>query len=191
MSQIPIKLLAVAVALAFSGSLALAADKLSRGDQSFIKEAAAGGMMEVQLGKLASEKAASPQVKDFGKKMVTDHSKANKELQHLASTNNVQISDKLEGKQKSTYDRLAKLSGEKFDREYMKTMIDDHKADVDTFKKQSDKADNADVKSFAAKTLPILQEHLDLAQSTGQQVGAASESGLKGLYDKAKDKVTR
>jgi putative membrane protein len=191
MSKNWVKLWTLAVALLFGGSLALAADKLSSGDQRFIKDAAAGGIAEVQFGKLASEKAASPQVKDFGKKMVTDHSKVNKELQHLASTNNVQISDKLEGKHKSTYDRLAKLSGEKFDREYMKTMIDDHKADVDTFKKQSDKADNADVKSFAAKTLPTLQEHLDLAQSTGQQVGAASESGLKGLYDKAKDKVTR
>lgn len=197
MSQIPIKLLAVAVALAFSGSLALAADKLSRGDQSFIKEAAGGGMLEVQLGKLAADKAASQQVKDFGKKMERDHSKVNSEIKTLASANNIQIADKLEGKNKSTYDRLAKLSGERFDREYMKAMIDDHKADVDTFKKQADKADNADVKQFASKTLPTLEQHLELAQSTGQQVGAASgtssseEGGLKGLIDKAKDKVSR
>jgi putative membrane protein len=187
------------MALAFSGSLALAADnKLSRGDQSFIKDAAAGGMMEVQLGKLASEKASSPQVKEFGKKMEQDHSKANKEIQQLASSKNVQIADKLEGKHKSTYDRLAKLSGDRFDREYMKTMIDDHKDDVDKFKKEADKADDADVKQFAAKTLPTLEKHLELAQSTGQQVGAATnsgsnseEGGLRGLIDKAKDKVSR
>jgi putative membrane protein len=186
------KLLAVTVALLFSGSLALAADnKLSRSDQSFIKDAAEGGMMEVQLGKLASEKAASQQVKEFGKKMEQDHGKANREIQQLASTKNVQIADKLEGKHKSTYDRLAKLSGERFDREYMKTMIDDHKADVDKFKKEADKADDADVKKFAAKTLPTLEQHLELAQSTGQQVGAASDSGVKGLIDKAKDKVSR
>ena len=191
MSQTAIKLLTLAVALLFGGSLALAADKLSMGDSRFIKDAAAGGLMEVQLGKLASEKAASPQVKEFGKKMEQDHGKANTEIQHLASSKNVQISDKLEGKQKSTYDRLAKLSGERFDREYMKAMIDDHKDDVDKFKKQADKADDADVKKFAAKTLPVLQQHLELAQSTGQQVGAASESGLKGLVDKAKDKVSR
>lgn len=60
----------------------------------------------------------------------------------------MQSADKLEGKQKSTYDRLAKLSGEKFDREYMKTMIDDHKADVDNFKKQAEKAGDADVRPF-------------------------------------------
>lgn len=191
MSKNSAKLLAVAVALLFSGSLALAADKLSRSDQSFIKDAAGGGMLEVQLGKLATEKAASQQVKDFGKKMEQDHSKVNRELKTLASANNIQIPDKLEGKNKSTYDRLAKLSGERFDREYMKTMIDDHKDDVDHFKKAADKADSAEVKQFASKNLPTLQEHLELAQSTGQQVGAASDSGLKGMIDKAKDKVSR
>ena len=185
------KLLALGAALLFSSSLATAADKLSMGDSRFIKDAAGGGIMEVELGKLASEKAASPQVKEFGKKMEQDHSKLNTELKQLASTKNVQIPDKLEGKGKSTYDRLSKLSGDKFDREYMKAMIDDHKTDVDKFKKEADKADNPDVKSFAAKALPTLERHLEMAQSTGQQVGAASEGGLKGLVDKAKDKVSR
>src|SRR5581483_8696444 len=171
------KVLAVGVALLFSSTLAIAADKLSSGDQRFIKDAAAGG-------KLATEKASSQQVKDFGKHMVTDHGKANTELKHLASTKNVQIPTELEGKQKSTYDRLAKLSGDRFDREYMKTMIDDHKEDVDAFQKQADKGNDAEVKSFAAKTLPTLKQHLEMAQSTGQQVGAASEGGLKGFIDK-------
>ncbi len=183
------KVLAVGVALLFSSTLAIAADKLSSGDQRFIKDAAAGGMLEVQLGKLATEKASSQQVKDFGKHMVTDHGKANTELKHLASTKNVQIPTELEGKQKSTYDRLAKLSGDRFDREYMKTMIDDHKEDVDAFQKQADKGNDAEVKSFAAKTLPTLKQHLEMAQSTGQQVGAASEGGLKGFIDKTKDKI--
>src|ERR1043166_5421213 len=191
MSQMSIKLWTLAVALLFGGSLALAADKLSMGDSKFIKDAAAGGLMEVQLGKLAAEKAASPQVKEFGKKMEQDHSKANKELQKLASTKNVQIPHELEGKQKSTYDRLAKLSGDRFDREYMTTMIDDHKDDVDKFKKEAEKANDPDVKSFASKTLPTLEQHLEMAQSTGQQVGATSESGFKGLIDKTKDKIKR
>jgi len=186
------KLLALGAALLFSGSMAAAADKLSSGDQRFIKDAAGGGMMEVQLGKLAAEKASSPQVKEFGRKMEQDHSKANAELQKLASTKNVQISHELEGKHKSTYDRLAKLSGDRFDREYMKTMIDDHKDDVDKFKKEAEKANDTDVKSFASKTLPTLEQHLEMAQSTGQQVGAASEEGgLKGLVDKAKDMIKR
>ncbi|HEY1373087.1 MAG TPA: DUF4142 domain-containing protein [Candidatus Binatia bacterium] len=189
MLQNSVKLLAVAVALVFSSSLAIAADKLSSGDQKFIKEAAAGGMLEVQLGKLAVEKASSQQVKDFGKRMERDHTKVNTELKQLASTKNVQIPTELEGKEKSTYERLSKLSGDRFDREYMQRMIDDHKEDVSAFQKQADKGDNADVKSFAAKTLPTLKEHLELAQSTGQQVGAASQGGLKGFIDKTKDKI--
>jgi putative membrane protein len=189
MLQNSVKLLAVAVALVFSSSLAIAADKLSSGDQKFIKEAAAGGMLEVQLGKLAVEKASSQQVKDFGKRIERDHTKVNTELKQLASTKNVQIPTELEGKEKSTYERLSKLSGDRFDREYMQRMIDDHKEDVSAFQKQADKGDNADVKSFAAKTLPTLKEHLELAQSTGQQVGAASQGGLKGFIDKTKDKI--
>jgi len=177
MSQNWAKFFTLAVALLFTGGLSTAADKLSSGDQKYIKDAANGGVMEVQLGKLATEKAASQQVKDFGKKMEQDHSKANTEIQQLASSKNVAIADKLEGKHKSTYDRLAKLSGEKFDREYMKAMIDDHKDDVDKFQKEADKGNDAEVKQFAAKTLPTLKQHLDLAQSTGQQVGAISSSG--------------
>jgi putative membrane protein len=185
MSKTGVKFLTLAVALVFGGSLAMAADKLSMGDSRFIKDTANGGLLEIDLGKLAQQKAESQQVKDFGKKMEQDHTKASTELKQLASSKNVQIADKLEGKQKSTYDRLAKLSGEKFDREYMKTMIDDHKAEVDKFKKQSEKADDADVRKFAAKILPTLEQHLELAQSTGQQVGAASQNGgLKGMLNK-------
>jgi len=192
MSKIGVKFLTVAVALLFSASLAAAADKLSAGESRFIKDAAGGGLFEVEMGKLAQEKAASQQVKDFAKKMDQDHSKANSELKQLASTKNVQIADKLEGKHKSTYDRLAKLSGERFDREYMKTMIDDHKTDVDHFKKEADSAKDPDVKQFASKTLPTLEKHLELAQSTGQQVGAnTSEGGIKGFAEKMTDKVKR
>jgi putative membrane protein len=182
MSKIGVKFLAVAVALLFGASLAAAADKLSMGESRFVKDTANGGLLEVELGKLAQQKAASQQVKDFGKKMEQDHSKANTDLKQIASSKDVQISDKLEGKHKSTYDRLAKLSGEKFDREYMKTMIDDHKSEVDKFKKEAESAKDPDVKQFASKTLPTLEKHLELAQSTGQQVGAASQD--RGIFNR-------
>ena len=192
MSKTGVKFLSLAVALLFGGSLAIAADKLSMGDSRFVKDAASGGLFEVEIGKLAADKAASKQVKDFAKKMEQDHGKANTEIQQLASSKQVAIPEKLEGKHKSTYDRLAKLSGEKFDREYMKIMIDDHKTDVDKFKKEADSAKDPDVKQFASKTLPTLEKHLELAQSTGQQLGAnTSDGGLKGFVEKAKDKVSR
>jgi putative membrane protein len=151
-------------------------DKLSRSDASFVKEAAAGGMMEVELGKLAQEKASSDKVKQFGKRMEDDHSKANAELKQLASTKGVDLPTALEGKQKSTVERLSKLSGAQFDRQYMTTMVSDHKEDVSKFQSESSKAKDPDVKQFAGKTLPTLKEHLQLAESTAKDVKAASKS---------------
>jgi putative membrane protein len=151
-------------------------NKLSRSDASFVKEAAAGGMMEVELGKLAQEKASSDKVKQFGKRMEDDHSKANAELKQLASTKGVDLPTALEGKQKSTVERLSKLSGAQFDRQYMATMVSDHKEDVSKFRSESSKAKDPDVKQFAGKTLPTLKEHLQLAESTAKDVKAASRS---------------
>ena len=89
-------------------------DKLSSADEKFVKEAAAGGMMEVELGKIAADKAANDKVKAFGRQMQEDHGKANEELKTLAANKGVKIPTALEGKQKRTVDRLAKLSGAEF-----------------------------------------------------------------------------
>ena len=157
------------------GAAALAASKsekssVSSGDQKFVKEAAQGGMMEVELGKLAADKAVSEDVKAFGKRMVDDHSKANDELTTLAKNKNIQLATALEGKHKRTVERLAKLSGDKFDRDYMSAMVSDHKDDVAAFQKEADKGQDADVKSWAGKTLPTLKSHLQLAQETEKKV---------------------
>ncbi len=149
-------------------------DKAPSAEAKFIKDAAEGGMMEVELGKLASSKASSNQVKEFGRRMEQDHGKANKELEQVAAKKNIDLPKQLEGKHKSEVDRLSKLSGEKFDREYMQAMIKDHKADVDKFQREADKGKDPDIKQFASKTLPTLKQHLELARTAGQQVGALS-----------------
>jgi putative membrane protein len=149
-------------------------DKLSSGDKSFIKDAATGGMMEVELGKLAAEKAGSDKVKAFGRQMQDDHSKANDELKNLAKDKGVELPTSLGVKQKLTVERLSKLSGEDFDRQYMKTMIDDHKTDVSHFEKEASKAKDPDVKAFASKTLPTLKKHLQMAETTGKEVRATT-----------------
>ncbi len=168
------KVYVVALALALPAGWASGADKLSSADQKFVKDAAEANLMEVELGKLAEQKAASPQVKEFGRQMEQDHGKAEQELQQLAASKNVQLPQKLEGKHKATVDRLSKLSGEKFDREYMKTMIDDHKEDVSKFQQEASQAKDPDVKNFASKQVPTLKKHLEMAQSAGQQVGATN-----------------
>ena len=150
-------------------------DKVSGADKSFAEKAAIGGMAEVQLGNMAQQKAASEQVKQFAARMVTDHSKANDELKQIASTKGMQLPAAPDDKHKKEMDRLQKMSGADFDKAYMSHMVDDHKKDVSEFKKQAGSGNDADLKAFASKTLPTLQEHLQLAQATNDAVKKGSK----------------
>ena len=157
-----------------SGSRAAAtgtAAKAARApDHSFVEKAAMGGMAEVELGNLAQQKASSDQVKQFASRMVQDHSKANDELKQIASSKGIDVPTALDKKHRGDVDRLGKLSGAQFDRAYMSHMVDDHKKDVSDFKKAASSAKDSDVKGFASKTLPTLEEHLQLAQKTNDAV---------------------
>lgn len=148
---------------------------VSSTDQHFIHEAAVGGMAEVELGKLASEKAESADVKQFGQRMVTDHSKANDQLKSLAADKNIQLPAQLDAKHKATVDRLSKLSGAAFDRAYVQEMVKDHNEDVSEFRKQASSASDADVKAFASKTLPTLQEHDRMIKDISAKMGKGSQ----------------
>jgi len=152
--------------------------KLSAGDRAFIHEAAVGGMAEVELGRLATEKATNPDVKQFGQRMVDDHGKANEELKTLASQNGVTLPTTLEPAHKVTLDRLSKLAGASFDRAYMQDMVKDHDKDVAAFKRASTTAADPDLKAWAGKTLPTLEEHQKLAKSVSAKVSAAGKGDL-------------
>jgi len=146
-------------------------------EQAFAKEAAIGGLAEVQLGNLAKQNAASSDVKQFGDRMVTDHGKANDELKQWASSHNVALPTELDAKHKAVVDRLSKLNGDAFDKAYMKDMVADHKEDVAKFRKESTSGKNADLKAWAGKTLPTLEDHLKMAQDTASKVGAGAATG--------------
>jgi putative membrane protein len=152
------------------------ADKIAEDDANFLKEAAQGGMAEVELGKMAAVRGSSKQVKDFGERMQKDHTKANEELKKLASSKGVQIPTELDRKHKSASERLAKLSGDEFDREYMKVMVDDHRETLEKFQREADKGKDPDVKKFASEQVPILKKHLELAQTTQKQVEGSGKS---------------
>jgi putative membrane protein len=139
---------------------------LASSDRKFIEKAAKGGMAEVELAKLAQEKASSDQVKQFAKRMADDHSKANDQLKSLAASKGVTLPTELDRSDRRALDKLAKKSGADFDREYMEHMVSDHKKDVGDFKSEAKGAKDAELKSFAASTLPTLEQHLDLAKST-------------------------
>jgi putative membrane protein len=153
------------------------ASSLSASDRQFIKKAAEGGAAEVQLGQLATEKAASPEVKQFGQRMVDDHTKANDQLKQVASQKGVTVSDKLSAKDAATKAHLEKLSGAAFDRAYMKDMVADHTTDVSEFRMESKNAKDPEVRNFASETLPTLESHLKEAKEIAPKTAASSQSG--------------
>ncbi|HET9209855.1 MAG TPA: DUF4142 domain-containing protein [Thermoanaerobaculia bacterium] len=145
---------------------------LSQQDQKFAMDAAAGGMMEVEGGRLASQKGASQAVKDFGQRMVTDHSKANQQLMQVASEKGLTLSKELPAEHKQHLDKLSKASGAEFDRMYMSHMVKDHEKDVKEFEKQAQKGTDPALRAFAEQTLPTLRQHLEIARTVASQVGA-------------------
>jgi putative membrane protein len=162
-----------------SGTSSAASGKASASDRAFVAKAAAGGMAEVKLGQLASEKSTNADVKKFGQMMVDDHSKANSQLMQIAQQAQVTAPKDLKPQDQAFYDHLSKMSGEQFDRAYMKHMVEDHQKDVAEFKKASTTATDSSVKQFATDTLPVLQKHLQDAQDVNKKVGgdAAATSG--------------
>jgi len=136
---------------------------MSSKDSKFVMEAIAGGETEVALGKLAVDKGSSADVKAFGQKMIEDHTKANDELKELAKSKNLDLKkgeDRAIKMEQKNSDKLTKKSGDEFDKAYVDLMVKDHEKDVKDFEKASKDSDDADLKAWAAKTLPTLQEHL-------------------------------
>ena len=129
---------------------------LSEKDKTFMKKAAKGGMMEVAMGDLAAQSGQSDDVKSFGKRMVTDHSKANDELKSIAEQKGV----KLPTKEK---EHSGKWSS---DKAYIDAMVKDHEKDLAEFQEEAKTGSDPDVKKFAEDTAKIVQEHLDLAKET-------------------------
>ena len=139
-------------------------------DAEFAVEAADGGMLEVQLGKLAQTKGSSNEVKTFGEMMVTDHTKANEELMTLATQKNITLPSVLSEESQKTYNDLAEKTGSDFDDAYIDFMVKDHKDDVDAFKKQAEDGNDMDLKSWASGKVSTLEHHLEMAKQTESKV---------------------
>lgn len=134
---------------------------LSEDDREFMIDAAKGGLMEVEAGRMAQEKATSQKVKDLATMIVNDHTQANQELKSLASSKNVMLPDSLDRDKKEHLESMRKMGGKEFDKHYISMMKEDHREDINDFEKASNKASDADVKAFASKTLPVLRKHKD------------------------------
>ncbi len=138
---------------------------LSQFDRQFMIEAAQGGMGEVEFGKIARQKAASNVVKEYARRMVVEHTQANNELKALAQQKGVTLPTSIGKKNQDLLQDLSELSGAKFDREYMKEAgVKSHEEQAKLFERQIERGQDPDVKNFAAKTLPVVQKHLQQAQ---------------------------
>lgn len=138
--------------------------QLSSADYKFAKAAACGGAMEVSLGKIAMEKSGNSAVQQFGQRMVTDHGKAGQDLAQVASRKGMSLPSEPSASQQKEIDKLSKLSGPAFDKAYLRLMVRDHKEDEKEFRRASENAQDPDLKSFATTTLPIIQDHLKMAE---------------------------
>jgi putative membrane protein len=169
------KTVAVVISVALIGALsaATAAPKdQSKQDQAFVDEAARGGKMEVDLGRLAEQNASDARVKQFGARMVKDHTKLNSELGTVAKSIGLTIPTTLSAGQQTEYAKLSKLSGSKFDKAYMDLMVSDHSGDLAAFQKEEAATQNPKLKRAVAKAIPIIQEHLNMAKSDSAKLAA-------------------
>lgn len=186
MKRVGICILVMVVAMALTSFVFAAekkaAPKQAAGDDKFIMDAAAGGMYEVEAGKLAAQKASNEDAKKFGQRMADDHAKANDELMQLATTKGVTVPKEMDKKHRDMVDKFSKMSGAAFDKAYMSEMVKDHTKDVSDFRKEVKDGKDPDVKGWAGKILPTLEDHLKMARDVSNQLGkkgGAGEAGKK------------
>lgn len=141
------------------------------GDLAFMNAAAPGGMAEVEMGRMAAKHAQSSEVKRFAARMIADHTKAGDELKQLAQQKKVMLPPDVSPAHKETMAKLSKLSGAEFDRAYVMAMVADHEKDVTAFTATAKGAVDADLKAYAAKTLPTLKEHLQMIRDIAAKMG--------------------
>ena len=151
------------------------ADSL-RADTQFIHEASADNTLEIRLGRMAERRATRPDVKQFGQRMVTDHTKLEDQLQHLASTGGMKLERDFGPKHEQKLDSLQNVSAKQFDRAYMTSMVQNHTDAVSYFEKEGREVHSGKLRELNADALKILQQHLSMAKQIATKVGADTAS---------------
>lgn len=142
-------------------------------DRGFVEDQLEDGDAEVRLGRLAQERASNPDVRAFAEMMVRDHSKAGEALKRIAARHNIRMEAAADhGSHHSVHERLSKLAGAEFDREYMDAMVTDHGKAVNALEDKAEDSKNSEVKQWAATTLPTVKQHLERAKMIQQNLRA-------------------
>ena len=153
-------------------------------DETFLRSAAEGSMLEVKLGQVAEEKAQSEEVKKFAKRMIEDHSKAIEQLKAIGAREHINLPTNISRQHSLRYKALEKLSGPQFDRAYARDMVQDHEQDINEFKHGAATAQKPELKDFAQKTLSTLESHLqeakDMMAHVSREGAGKGRSGAAG-----------
>jgi len=133
-------------------------------EKRFVKDALQSGLTDVELAKVAVNKATSDSIKQFAQKTIDDRSKTNDELKQIASNEKINVPDSLDSKQQSKIDKMSKLSGADFDRAYMKDQVKNQQNELREFQQEAQRGNDPQVKSFASKTVAALDENVKTAK---------------------------
>jgi putative membrane protein len=144
-----------------------ASDKLSPQDEEFAQKAATGGQAEVEMAKMAMDRASRDEVKQFAQRLISDHQQANQQLDSIASRKDLDLPKMMPTEAQEAHDKMMKLSGAAFDKAFLQHAVQDHQKDIAEFQKAATSVSDNDLKQFASQTLPTLQEHLRMAQDLG------------------------
>ncbi len=152
-------------------------------DKIFLQKAVEGGMAEIQLGKLAAEKGNSGEVKQFGQKMVEDHTKLNDQMAPIAASFGVSAPKHLNKADQAEYDKLSGLSGDAFDQEYITNMVKDHRNDLHEFRREEMATSNPDLKQAVSQAEQVISQHLSMIQGIALKKGIQVPGGHQGKGD--------
>jgi putative membrane protein len=152
-------------------------------DKMFLRKAAAGGLAEVQLGQLATQKAGAEDVKDFGQKMVTDHTALNNEMAPIADSLGVMLPKKLTKEDQAEYDKLNGMSGDDFDKEYVVFMVKDHHQDLREFRTEAINTSDPALKNAADRGAKVIYAHMIMIDKIAREKGIATPGRHGGKPD--------
>lgn len=140
-------------------------------DQSFVANAASGGLAEVESARLALERSSSPEIQSFARTLLKDHAQNNERLRAAASNSGISMPSSMTTQDSAEVNRLASLQGRDFDREFARQMVEDHQETVRLFERQVQQGSSPELKTYARNSLPALQQHLTHAQSLVRRQG--------------------
>lgn len=161
----------VAQSSSSSGQQSQQGAQSSSSDQNFIKKAAQDNLAEIQLAQLVQQKANDNNIKQMAQRVMSDHQQNQQQLQQIAQQQNVTLPTQPDAEHQRKYDKLSKLNGQQFDKTFVREQVKDHQKDVAMFQHESQNATDPAVKQYASQTLPTLQQHLQMAESSAQQLG--------------------